>query len=180
MNCFVPWIGGKSRLAKTICSLLPEDRTTYIEVFGGGAKVLFKKDKLAGEVEVYNDLHSELINLFRIVKNDLTGFIKRQEYILCSRSEYKSMLEMYKAGTHKDDLDRAVVFYYLVQNSFGSGITTGWAYSRVRPPKYPACLDSLAAIKARLLRVYIEHLSFEKLIPKWDSKTAVFYVDPPY
>lgn len=41
MNAFVPWIGGKTRLAKTIVAMLPEDRESFIEVFGGGAKVLF-------------------------------------------------------------------------------------------------------------------------------------------
>ncbi len=42
-KAFVPWIGGKAKLAKTIVEMLPENRTGFIEVFGDGAKVLFKK-----------------------------------------------------------------------------------------------------------------------------------------
>jgi DNA adenine methylase len=35
-NPLVPWIGGKSRLAKQILPLFPE-HTCYVEAFAGGA-----------------------------------------------------------------------------------------------------------------------------------------------
>lgn len=180
MQTFVPWVGGKKRLAKDIVALLPEDRESYIEVFGGGGKVLFQKDKLSGEVEVYNDIHSDLVNLFQVVRDKLTAFKRRQYYILSSREEYAAFIKRYKAGQFKDEIDRAIVFYVLVKTSFGAGVTTGWGYSKVRPPKYPACLDDLEKVRERLVRVYIENLSFERLIPKYDRPGAVFYCDPPY
>ncbi|MGC2424191.1 MAG: DNA adenine methylase [Nitrospirota bacterium] len=180
MKTFIPWVGGKKRLAKDIVALLPAERNSYIEVFGGGGKVLFAKDKLAGEVEVYNDIHSDLVNLFEIVREKLPVFKRRQYFLLSSREEYKSFLKQYKDGKFKDDIDRAIAFYVLVKTSFGAGVTTGWGFSKVRPPKYPACLDDLGKVRERLVRVYIENLSFEKLIPKYDRPDAVFYCDPPY
>lgn len=180
MNAFVPWIGGKTRLAKTIVAMLPKDRESYIEVFGGGAKVLFKKDMLPGEIEVYNDINSSLVTLFRVVRDRLPQFKRRQYMLFASREEYKAFLGRFRSGRFKDDIERAVVFYYLVKNSFGSGVTTGWGFSKVRPPKYPACLESLEDVQKRLTRVYLECLSFEALIPKWDRESAVFYLDPPY
>ena len=54
MKSFIPWIGGKSLLAKKIVSMFPDDFDRYIEVFGGGGSVLFSKDKHA-PLEVYND-----------------------------------------------------------------------------------------------------------------------------
>ncbi len=180
MKAFVPWIGGKTRLAKTIVRMLPEDRTVFIEVFGGGAKVLFKKEQKRGEIEVYNDVHEGLVNLFRVVRNRLDEFKRRQYFLLSSRSEYKAYQERYKTGKFKDDIEKAIAFYYLIKTSFGAGITTGWAFSRKRQNKYPACLDDLEGFRERLVRVYIESQSFEDLIPKWDSEGAVFYCDPPY
>ena len=42
MKSFIPWIGGKSLLAKKIVSLFPDNIQRYIEVFGGGGSVLFR------------------------------------------------------------------------------------------------------------------------------------------
>lgn len=38
----VPWMGGKRRLATAIINVFPEHQC-YVEVFGGGAAVLFEK-----------------------------------------------------------------------------------------------------------------------------------------
>ena len=160
--------------------MLPAKRSGYIEVFGGGAKVLFKKEQKQGEVEVYNDVHDGLVNLFRVVRDKLEQFKRRQYFLLSSRAEYKAFQERYKRGEYKDDVEKAIVFYYLIKTSFGAGVTTGWAFSRKRQNKYPVCLDDLEGFRERLKRVYIESLSFEALIPKWDSEGAVFYLDPPY
>ena len=179
MQNFIPWVGGKRILAPDIVALMPQERKRYIEVFGGGGKVLFAKAVKSGESEVFNDVNKDLINLFRIVRTRLDQFKARQYFLLSSREEYGDFLKRYKSGALKDDIERAIVFYYLVKTSFGSGITTGWGISKGSPAKYPACLEDLVDVRERLKRVYIECLSFEKLIPKWDSEDALFYCDPP-
>ena len=64
----ITWVGGKRLLRKTIIELIPYDKIkSYIEPFGGGAWVLFGKDKHA-KLEVYNDLDNRLTNLFKIPK----------------------------------------------------------------------------------------------------------------
>ena len=64
----VPWMGGKTRLAKHILPLFPEHQT-YVEVFAGGAALFYKKQP--SKFEVLNDLNGELINLYRVVQHHL-------------------------------------------------------------------------------------------------------------
>ncbi len=176
MNSFIAWIGGKRILAKTIISTMPEHHT-YVEVFGGAGWVLFRKEP--SEVEVWNDLNADLVNLFKIVRNQLSQFKRRQYLLLSSRDEYYTFMKAMKEGKLKSDIDRAIAFYYLIKNSFGSGIFTGWAFGPDRGPKYCVSLDKLHDARERLKNVYIDNLSFERLIHNWDRKETLFYCDPP-
>lgn len=174
---FLSWIGGKSKLRKTIIDLMPEHHA-YVEVFGGAGWVLFGKPQ--SPVEVYNDLNSELVNLFRIVRNRLGAFKRRQHFLLASREEYVAFQKAMQEGKFKSNIDRAIAFYYLIKNSFGSGIVTGWGFGPNRGPKYQSSLDFLEAARDRLRDVYIDNISFERLVPNWDRKTTLFYCGPPY
>ena len=69
MNSFIPWIGGKKLLRKEILARFPKETPSrYIEVFGGAGWVLFAKEQHSKQLEVFNDLNSDLINLYRCVK----------------------------------------------------------------------------------------------------------------
>jgi DNA adenine methylase len=177
MSGFVPWVGGKSRLAASIISKMPSHKS-YIEVFGGGGWVLFNKPKI--KTEVYNDINGDLVNLFRVVRDHDLQFERRQHFLLASREEYTAFREAWRTCKPKDDIDRAIMFYYLLKNSFGANVTSGWGYGRQDRPRYPTCLESLPVIRERLKGVYIENNSFERCIKIWDHPNALFYLDPPY
>lgn len=177
MNSFIAWIGGKRILAGKIISMMPEHHC-YTEVFGGGGWVLFRKKP--SEVEVWNDLNSDLVNLYRIVRTKSAVFKKRQFYLLSSREEYYSFQAAVKAGKFKDNIDRAIAFYYCIKNSFGSGILTGFAFSPDQKPRYGDCLDTIDPARERLRNVYIDNLPYDKLIRNWDRSNTLFYCDPPY
>jgi len=78
---FFPWIGGKRRLIKHILPLFPE-HTTYVEPFCGGAALFFAKPP--SEAEVINDINSELVNLYRVVKNHLDELVRQFRWDLVS------------------------------------------------------------------------------------------------
>jgi len=56
---------GKSQFAGFIARLLPPHRC-YVEVFGGMGSVLLAKTR--SHVEVYNDINSDLFNMFRCLQ----------------------------------------------------------------------------------------------------------------
>lgn len=62
------WVGGKSKLAKDIVDLIPQDHRKYVEVFGGALSVLYAKEK--SKLEVVNDINSELVNLHRAIRTN--------------------------------------------------------------------------------------------------------------
>ena len=65
MSYLIPYLGGKTRLAKTIIARMPA-HTCYVEVFAGGAAVFFSKPP--SETEVLNDRDGDLVNMYRILK----------------------------------------------------------------------------------------------------------------
>jgi DNA adenine methylase len=69
MRSPVVWLGGKHSMVLKLLPLLPPAQSIkiYVEVFGGGANLLFSRDP-AG-IEVYNDLDSGLVNFFRVLRD---------------------------------------------------------------------------------------------------------------
>lgn len=178
----IPYVGGKSYLASWIISRFPEDfrEMTYCEVFGGGGWVLYKKDP--SYIEIYNDLNSHLVNLFKVIRNDFKKFNHKAEWSLHSREMYMEARKRLKDDKTLNRIEKAMHYAIeQVQSFSGNG---GWGYAvsteKIVSGKWQPFLRRLELINARLKRVQIECLDFEKLIKKYDTKNTLFYLDPPY
>ena len=174
----IPWMGGKSRLAKHILPLFP-DHKTYVEPFAGGAALFFMKDQ--SKVEVINDLNSDLVNLYRVVKHHPEEFLRHFRNTLISREEFLTKQRVDPSTL--TDIQRAERFFYLQKNAFGGkieGQTFGTAPSS--PPKFNLFrIDEYISIAyQRLARTYIENLSWDKCLLKYDRDYTLHYLDPPY
>lgn len=176
MNSFISWIGGKKLLRKRILEEFPEKETfnRYIEVFGGAGWVLFSAEKHA-QMEVYNDVNGNLVNLFRCTKYHPEALQKELEFILMSREQFfnaKGQMEV--AGL--TDIQRAARFYILIKESFGSHLQS----FRKSPKNITNAIEYILKVSKRLNMVVIENLDFEHIIRTYDRKDALFYMDPPY
>ena len=71
---FLKWVGGKRQILSSISTLLPEKISTYtyVEPFVGGGAVLFY---LQHKKAIINDVNSELINVYKVIKDDLNALI---------------------------------------------------------------------------------------------------------
>ena len=171
----VNWVGGKRLLRETISYLVPDDILSYIEVFGGGGWVLFYYDRWA-ELEVYNDLDSRLVNLFRVTKYHPCEFAREMCYLLASREQF---LEAIKFEGYTD-IQKAARFLFLLSRSFGGrGQHFGTSYeSSIKSAG--GIIERIEPISKRLDKAIIENLDFAILIPQYDTENAFFYCDPPY
>lgn len=179
----IKWVGGKSRLRKPIIDLLPT-HTCYVEVFGGAAWVLFGKPP--SDVEVLNDKDGELINFFRVVREQPEKFIQSFDLELVSREEFKRLAVLNPQDL--DEIGRAHRFYYLIMAGWGgelnyprfqTSITDGGHGNRLIGA-LETLRNRIEPIHKRLRTVIIENLEWGKCIDRYDSENTVMYLDPPY
>lgn len=174
----IPWIGGKRRLAKQILPQFPAHEC-YVEPFCGAAALYFMKDQ--AHVEVLNDINGELVNLYRVVKHHLEEFTKQFKWALISREMFK-WLQATPAET-LTDIQRAARFYYLQKMAFGGkvdGQIFGTATTAAPRLNLLRMEEDLSQAHIRLARTYIEHLTWQECVRKYDREHTLFYCDPPY
>jgi DNA adenine methylase len=100
------WAGGKRRLVPHLVKLLPTEWNTYAEPMAGSAALFFY---LAPEKAVLADVNPELINFYRVLRNDTRSLIRRLTSLKASKDLYYKM----RRRKAKSALERAVRFAYL-------------------------------------------------------------------
>jgi DNA adenine methylase len=178
MKGFIPYFGGKSRLAKTIIEKIP-NHTCYVEVFAGGASVFFSKEP--SKAEIINDLDKDLVTLYRAIKHHPEELYRQYKFSLVSRVEFER-----KQNVNPEtltDIQRAARYLYLQKSAFGGHITgqTFGTSTTGKPRLNLLSLEStIEAAWKRLIHVVIECKDFRDLIPRYDRPHSFFFLDPPY
>ncbi len=170
------YYGGKWRQANWIISQLPP-HYTYVEPFGGGAGVLLQKPPAT--FEVYNDLDSNVVTFFRVLRTREQELVRAIELTPWSREELRKAYESYNG----DDLEIARRFYVRCWQSYGH-LHGGWRYQH-SDNGYSIVeqwnkVDYLYRIARRLKKVQIENGDALRIIERYDTPRTLFYVDPPY
>ncbi|HVL88511.1 MAG TPA: DNA adenine methylase [Candidatus Thermoplasmatota archaeon] len=173
MRSPIKWFGGKSLLAETIVRRIPKHEC-YVEVFGGAAWVLFRKER--SKSEIYNDIHADLVNFFRVLRNQQDEFLRKAKFLMPSRDDFLRARD--EPREPLDPVERALRFYLLVSQSFNCNLRE-YRPTKTRPPSR-VDMDRLREASQRLQRVWIERLDFEELIRRYDSPQTFFFLDPPY
>ena len=167
-------MGGKSRLRKTIIDKIP-DHICYVEPFFGAGWVYFGKEN--SEVEVINDIDSELVNLFRMIKEHPKEVERLLNYEFISRDKFNE----YKKCNIEEltEIQRAVRYLYIINNSFASkGVSFG--YGALKKPCQKIFIDDLSQIRNRLKNTIVENKDVLDIIQRYDRETTFFFCDPPY
>ena len=167
--------------------LLPQ-ATHYCEPFGGSAAVLI--NRLPSPVETYNDIHGDVVNFFRVLREQKDALIEAIGLTPFSRAEFEQALT--QSDTELSDLERARRFYILarqVRTGLAQKASAGrWAHCLLTSragmagavSRWLGAVEDLPAIAQRLLRVQIENAPALEVIKRYDSPETLFYIDPPY
>ncbi len=198
------WHGGKWKLAPWILNFFPQHRI-YVEPFGGAGSMLMRKERVYAEV--YNDLDEVVVNLFRVLRDDIKAarLIEALRLTPFARAEFNEALE-----SAEDDVERARHLIVRSYMGFGSNAhssspvadktafktytrpadqdayrSTGFRANSNRSGTTPAhdwanYPDVLPAIVERLRGVIIESRPAPDVMKQHDGGGTLHYVDPPY
>lgn len=176
----VRYHGGKWRLAPWIISHFPDHRT-YVEPFGGGGSVLLQKRRCYSEV--YNDLDGEIVNLFRVARDEGAELRRRLELTPFARDEFVESYQ--RAECPIEQARRTVVRAFMGFGSNSHNKATGFRANSDRSGTTPAhdwrnYPGAFGDIMERLRGVVIENRDASQVMLAHDKPTTLHYVDPPY
>lgn len=159
----------------------------FIDVFCGSLAVTLNKKP--SKIETANDINTEVINFFNVLRKQTTHLLAQLQLTPISRHEYNQCWEVLPTDS---DLERARKFYVRVRQSFyGLGVqrrNKGWqltvkhsaAKGGETVSKWKNALKKLPAIIDRLTSIQFECKNWKEVIINMDFPGAFFYCDPPY
>lgn len=171
--------GSKWSMAHWIIEHMPAHET-YLEPFFGSGAVLF--NKAPSPVETINDLDSQVVNLFKVIRDRTEELAEKIYWTPASREEYYASYDL--TG---DELEDARRFLVRCWQAIGvkTSDRTGW-HSIISPngsylPKQWSVLpERVLNVAERLKEVEIENQTAKQVIERYRRSTVLIYADPPY
>jgi DNA adenine methylase len=179
-----PYPGGKGRESDWILEKLPP-HDTFVDVFGGSGAIIYNKPP--SKNEVYNDINGDLVQFFRVLREQpdpLENWVRNVPY---SRSVYDEWATAFFNGHRPDDpVERAGRFWTLRYMQFGGDARMKNGF-KVRAKRSPArtfdnARERLQELADRFADVIIENRDYLEILSGYDDTDVdvVFYCDPPY
>lgn len=182
------WYGGKTYHLDWLLPIIDKiPHKVYVESFSGSAAVLLNKKQ--SDVEVYNDVHGDVVNFFKVLRTqgkelidllNLTPYSREEFAISCKKDEIECPLE------------RARLFFVKarqVRSGLATMATPGrWSYTKkdsrqgkaLPVNQWLGSIDGLFDICERIKNVQIEKLDAFDVIQRYDTEESLHYIDPPY
>lgn len=181
------WYGGKFSHLDWLLPMLPKAHH-YCEPFSGSAAVLL--NRAPSPVETYNDIDGEVVNFFRVLRDDAEALQRAIALTPFSREEFHRAIVGSTRGLTK--LERARRFYIRARQTrtgLAQTSTLGrWANCKDTSragmsgvvSRWLGGVEALGEIAERLVRVQIENRPALDVIKLYDAPGTLFYCDPPY
>lgn len=175
------WAGGKSQLAQLILERLPARIRTYHEPFFGGGAVFFALARQKRfEHAVLSDVNPELIDVYRAVRDDVEGVIRRLKKMHSSEEEFYRIRDQKPTSLGS----RAARTIYLNKTGYNglyrvnrSGIFNV-PFGRYENPTI-CDEENLRRVAEVLSNVELRVEDFEGVLGRAEPGDAVYF-DPPY
>lgn len=173
------YYSSKFRLAKWIIKHFPAHRH-YVEPFGGAGAVLLVKEP--SKLETYNDLNSQIVNFFRVLRERPAELIQQIRLTPWARSEFEFCLDEPEV---ENPIEMARRLFFRLWMSFQSGYVGckgNWRRENKKQRSLVSNIkfENLVEASERLRKVQIENRDAFRLIREMDAPDTLFYLDPPY
>lgn len=179
MKAILKYPGGKWRIAEWIISFFPEHKV-YLEPFFGSGAVFFKKEP--SYIETINDIDGQIVNLFKVCRENPQELAKLINLTPFSREEFANCYE--PSADNIEQARRTIVRFH---QSFGTSNSTKKSWKNVQAASGPRCAtlwnylpESVIECCERLKDAQIENIDAIELIKRYDDKDTLIYLDPPY
>lgn len=171
--------GSKWSMTDWIISHMPE-HSTYLEPFFGSGAIFFNKQKSA--IETINDMDSQVVNLFKVIRDNPDQLAQLINFTPLSREEYYAAYE-----TDPDPIEDARKFLVRCWQAIGAKTSdrTGWrslisANGPDTAKEWGKLPKKILLVADRLKEAQIEHQPAVKLLERYARKDVLVYADPPY
>lgn len=182
------WYGGKFSHLDFLLPRLPEDAKHFCDVFGGSAAVLVNRKP--APVETYNDIDSELVNFFEVLRGSsspkliraiaLTPFSREELLRACTPAPVRSKVERARRFYVRARQTRTGLAQRSSEGRWAHCVLTSRAGMAGAVSRWLGAVEGLPEIVQRLQRVQIENAPAIEVIQRYDTKETLFYLDPPY
>ncbi len=180
------WYGGKYSHLDWLLPLLPACHH-YCEPFSGSAAVLLNRPP--APVETYNDIDGEVVNFFRVLREQPRKLMDALRLTPFSREEFFWSLD---PTLQDNSLERARKFFIRARQTrtgLAQTATLGrWANCKNTSragmsgvvSRWLGGVEGLEVVAQRFITVQIENRPAVEVIRLYDDKQTLFYCDPPY
>ena len=188
MKAIFRYPGSKWGIADWIIGHFPVgyEKLVYLEPFAGSGAVFFNKKP--GTVETINDIDSDIVNLFRVLREKPDELKRALDLTPYSREEYDLSFE-----PCNEPIEKARRFIVKTTQAIGPKLghgKCGWRNHKQMKIGGTACkwgsiTDTIDVAAARLRSsttnlVQIEHMDALQLIERYNNPSVLMYLDPPY
>lgn len=177
---FLRWVGGKSRLLRSLLPFVPNTFRNYHEPFLGSGAMFFALRSRAQECFL-SDLNTELVNLWQVVQKEPDAFLRHIQPYFKRQGEDEYYVVRDESPDHH--LERAARFFYLNQTAWNGlwrenrwGVfNVPWGAREFRgiDPKF------LNAVSQTLQDVNIGETDFREAANQTQPGDFIYF-DPPY
>jgi DNA adenine methylase len=194
----IKWVGGKRKLLPQIMSRLPEKFERYFEPFCGGASVFFAIQSKQSDTQtklssIISDTNPELINFFRVLKNNPEELIEELEnnqkiYNENPEATFKILQQLDREDSYKklSSEKRAARFAALNRTGFNGlwRVNSSGFYNTPWNKKVDVdfvCKDKMLAASDALQNADVNLRDYKEVVRESVTRKSDFvYIDPPY
>lgn len=176
------YFGSKWLIALWIIKHFPA-HDVYVEPFGGSAAVLLQKPR--SRVEIYNDIDGDLVEFFKVLRDNPDELARLVALTPMSRSEFELCISE-RGDTPIERARRFAVASWQCRVGGGTNATSGnWWTSKTINCTHPATRwanlpDRIRPSADRPRGVAIECRSWIDVCLQYDTPDTLHYIDPPY